>query len=917
MADSRDRLSEQIHLLGNLLGETIIEQEGRDLFDLVEEIRALAKAHRKGDPEAGERLIARVESLPLSQARVVVKAFSTYFQLVNLAEEQERVRVLRKRARAAWERDEPMDESIAGAIERLRAEGLSADEVQGLLQHLLIMPVLTAHPTEAKRRTVLRKLSRIADTLHSLDFLQMTPLEDERRMEFLREEITSLWQTDQTRSRQPDVLDEVRNGLYYFENTLFDLVPQIYDELRAALARYYPDNTFEIPAFLRYGSWMGGDRDGNPFVTLTVTEETLREQKKTVLRQYQSAFDRLHGHLSTTARYGISDELRASLERDATLFPERARFVRSRYPNQPYRQKMFFIYDKVGATLEDNNRPWRHERMLRERIFPDAESFLAELRMVQRSLREHGGTRLAEGRLTDLIQQVEIFGFHLATLDIRQHAERHRAAMSELFERYGMAKVYEHWPEERKVELLTKELLSPRPLAPAHLDFSDPTNETVELFRLIRRAHERVGKEAIQSYVISMTTGASDILSVLLMAQDAGIADDLDVVPLFETVADLHAAPAIMRGLFTNPAYKRHLEARGQAQQIMIGYSDSNKDGGYLTANWELQLAQRALAAVCDEYGITLTLFHGRGGSIGRGGGPANRAILAQPPESVRGRIKLTEQGEAITNRYANSEIAHRHLEQLVNAVLLTSGERPEYSPARGGEWEAAMLELSPLAERAYRALIHESPAMLRYFHDATPIDEISQLNIGSRPAKRKATTGIGDLRAIPWVFSWMQSRVTLPGWYGLGGAFCEWVGEDEARWAMLSTMYHEWPFFRAMVDNAQMSMRKADMLIASVYATLADEATREAIFPVLRDEFDRTEEAILHLTAQGDLLNNEPWLQRAIRVRNPYIDPMNYIQVALLHRLRDNPDSADADDLRDAILLSVNGIASGLRNTG
>ncbi len=916
MSETSDRLSGQIHLLGDLLGETIIEQEGQELFDLVEEIRALAKAHRRGDAVAGEELLALVEALPLEQARVVVKSFSAYFQLVNLAEEEERVRVLRRRAREAYEREEPMDESIAAAIERLREEGLDADDMQGLLRNLLIMPVLTAHPTEAKRRTVLRKLAHIADILYALDFERMTPQEEEEAKEQLREEITSLWQTDQTRARRQTVLDEVRNGLYYFENTIFDLVPEIYAELHTALARYYPDHAFVVPVFLRYGSWMGGDRDGNPFVTLSVTEETLREQKRTALETYRETFDRLHGHLSTAARYGISDELRASLEADAQLFPERAEFVKTRYANQPYRQKMFFMYDKLTATLEDSQRPWRHERLPRAGIYEDAAAFLEELRMVQESLRARGAERLADGRLARLVRQVEVFGFHLATLDIRQHAERHSSAMSELFERYGMAKVYEHWPEHRKVELLTEELLSPRPLVPAHLDFSESTNETFELFRLIRRAHERIGYEAIQSYVISMTTGASDILAVLLMAQDAGIADHLDVVPLFETIADLHAAPEIMESLFTNPAYARHLEARDRAQQIMIGYSDSNKDGGYLTANWELQLAQRALAAVCDKHGITLTLFHGRGGSIGRGGGPANRAILAQPPESVRGRIKLTEQGEAITNRYANNAIAHRHLEQLVNAVLLSSGKRPEEGPARGGEWEEAMRELSPRAEQAYRALVHDSPEILEYFHTATPIDEISELNIGSRPAKRKATEGIGDLRAIPWVFAWMQSRVTLPGWYGLGSAFMEWA-DGEEHWSLLSTMYQEWPFFRTMIDNSQMSMRKADMLIASVYADLADEPTRSAIFPRLRHEYDNTEQSILRLTGQSDLLDNEPWLQRAIRVRNPYIDPMNYIQVALLRRLRENPESAEAQALRDAVLLSVNGIAAGLRNTG
>ncbi|MCB0075888.1 MAG: phosphoenolpyruvate carboxylase [Anaerolineales bacterium] len=917
MSNQNDYLRGLINRLGTMLGHTIVEQQGEPRFAQVERVRTLAIAHRNGEAAAGDALATLISGFSWQEAREIVRAFSLYFQLVNLAEEQERVRILRQRESRAFAAGEAMDESILGAVTALRNEGVSADEMQALLDNLFIMPVLTAHPTEAKRRTILRKLSRVEALLDTERTTSLTPREVQRNDAALREELTSLWQTDQTRSRRQTVLDEVRGGLYHFEDTLIELLPRIYREMAEALQSVYPDHDFEIPAFLRYGSWIGGDRDGNPFVTLAVTEQTLQEHKKTILRAYMATFDKLHGHLSSAARLGISDELRRSLDEDAQLFPERAEFVQRRYPNQLYRQKMFFMYDKLAATLEDNQRPWRSERLPRERIYADVAAFVDELTRVQRSLRSHGAARLADGRLGDLVRQVRLFGFHLATLDLRQHAERHRLALAELFARYEIADDYAEWPEARKVERLTSELLTPRPLTPAHLDFSDETNETVGLFRLVRRAHERIGVEAIQSYVISMTTGASDILAVLLFAQDAGVADALDVVPLFETVEDLHNAPRIMADLFENEAYKRHLAARGNQQQIMIGYSDSNKDGGYLTANWELFQAQRALAATCDEYGVTLTLFHGRGGSIGRGGGPANRAILAQPPESVRGRIRLTEQGEAITHRYANDAVAHRHLEQIVSAVLLTSGKRPAKVIREGDAWREAIVALSPRAEAAYRDLVHDNPALLRYFHQATPIDEIGLLNIGSRPAKRKQSEGIGDLRAIPWVFAWMQSRVTLPGWYGMGSAFEEWAGEDEARWAQLREMYEGWPFFRVVIDNAQMSMRKADLTIAAIYAALADEATRTAIWPRLQAEFARTERAILRITGQDALLDNEPWLQRSIRLRNPYIDPMNYIQVELLRRLRADPEAAAADETRITVLLAVNGIAAGLRNTG
>jgi phosphoenolpyruvate carboxylase len=426
-----------------------------------------------------------------------------------------------------------------------------------------------------------------------------------------------------------------------------------------------------------------------------------------------------------------------------------------------------------------------------------------------------------------------------------------------------------------------------------------------------------VGPLAVESYVVSMTRGPSDLLAVLLMARDAGVSDRLDLVPLFETVADLHRAPETLERLFANAAYARHLEARGGAQTVMVGYSDSNKDGGYLTANWELHLAQRAIAALCARHGVRLTLFHGRGGTVGRGGGPTNRAILAQPPESVGGRLRFTEQGESVTNRYADLALARRHLEQLVHAVLVAGGRRPTGTPSRGGAWERAMNELSPVAERAYRALVHERPELPRYLQAATPIQEIDRLNLGSRPARRSAASGLADLRAIPWVFAWTQSRVGLPGWYGLGSALSGWAGDDVARWALVGTMYREWTFFKTLVDNAQLALRGADMLIARVYATLAAEADRAAVLPELEAEYRRTESALCRLTGQKDLLDEAPWLQRSIRVRNPYIDPMNYVQVALLRRLRASPDAADAEEIKDAVRLSVNGVAAGLRSTG
>ncbi len=916
MTEPNEILSEQIHLLGDLLGQTIIEQEGPALFDLVEECRGLAKARRGGDAEAHARLLARIEGLGLAEARGVLKAFAAYFQLVNLAEEQERVRVLHRRAQRAHAEGRSVGETIAAAVRQLRADGVPPEAIQGLLDEMLIQPVFTAHPTEAKRRTILAKLRRMAFVLHELDFHSPTPDEARELHDALREEIVALWQSDETRLRQPTVMDEVRNGLYFFDEVLFDLAPALYRRLEMALADCYPGHPFRIPRFLQFGSWIGGDRDGNPFVTPAVTEEALREHKALALRLYQRSLDRMHGHLSSSARYGISPELQASIEADAALFPDEAEKVAARYPMQPYRHKLSFIYRKLGATAEANRRPWRADHLPRPGAYRNAAEFLDDLRLIQDSLRGHRGERLAEGRLGTIVRQADIFGFHLATLDIRQHAERHTRALAEIFARYGLAEDYAALPEAEKARLLTAELLSARPLAPARLDFSPETNETLELFRLIRRAHERVGIEAIQNYIISMTTGASDVLAVLLMAKDAGVDAALNIVPLFETLADLQAAPGIMDALFANPAYAAHLARRGRNQQIMLGYSDSNKDTGYVTATWALRRAQQALPAVCAAHGVRLTLFHGRGGSIGRGGGPTNRAILAQPAESLRGRIRLTEQGEAITNRYANRELAQRHLEQIIHAVLIRSLAPGAVISAHEARWEAIMDALSAEARSAYRGFVHDSPALLRYFQDATPIDAIGRLNIGSRPARRRATARIDDLRAIPWVFAWLQSRAGLPGWYGLGAALTAWAGEDAGRWAELAEMYREWPFFRALIDNAQLSLRQADLSIAEVYASLADAETRAAVFPVLQAEYRRAEAAILRLTGQGDLLEDEPWLRRSIQLRNPYIDPMNYLQVVLLRRWRD-AGGVEAEALREAVLLSVNGVAAGLRNTG
>jgi phosphoenolpyruvate carboxylase len=916
----RDRLSDQIHLLGDMLGHTIVEQAGRPLFDLVEEVRGLAKAHRDGDEGAGTRLLRRIEALPLREASGVVKAFTSYFALVNLAEEEERVAVLRAREREASEQKRPMDETVAAALHALREQGSSPDEIQGILSRLLIMPVFTAHPTEAKRRTVLTKFSRIAQLLHQLDFEFPTPEEKARALDQLREELASLWETEETRSYRPGVLDEVRNGLYYFETTLFDLAPEIEDTVGRSLREAFPDHVFDVPHFLRFGSWIGGDRDGNPSVDVATTEAALREHQAMAIRLYLRALDRMHGHLSMgptgkdDAELGEDSEFALNLRQEGRILPAEAHRGQDRYRGQPYRQKLGFIYRKLQRTATAASLPWLGRDQDAPGVYQGAGAFLEDLRVVQRSLRRRAGRRLAEGRLGTVIAQAEIFGFHLASLDLRQHADRHREALAEIMGGSGAGKEWHEAGEEARTALLTARLKEPRPLK-ADVPYSEATNETLDLFRLIRKAHDRFGPAAIEAFVVSMTRGPSDVLSVLLMAANADV-ESLDVVPLFETVADLHQAPGTMESLFGNEAYSSHLARRSGSQLIMIGYSDSNKDAGYAAANWELHLAQRSLAALSARHGVRLTLFHGRGGSVGRGGGPTNRAILSQPQESVDGRLRITEQGESITARYANRQLARRHLEQLLHAVIWTTGKRPVSSPSRGGAWEEAMQKIAPLSETAYRSLVETNETMA-YFRATTPVEEIGRLNIGSRPAYRGGPATLQSLRAIPWVFAWTQSRVTLPGWYGFGEALTSFAGDSVERWETLSQMYRDWPFFRTLVDNCQVSLRKGDLRIAEVYSSLAEEPDRTHVFGAIRAEYERASAALCRLTGQKDLLDLSPWLQRSIRVRNPYIDPMNYVQVALLRRLRSRPDAPDAEALRNVVLLSVNGVASGLRNTG
>ena len=914
-AERSSKIGQTIRLLGDLLGETIVSQSGDAVFDLEEEIRTLSKSRRSGDASANAVLESKVTELvrDLPTTANIVKAFSTYFQLVNLAEEHERVHILRERANRAYLSDTPMDESIVRAVQTLKQEGFDAEAVQEILQRLFITPVFTAHPTESRRRTIRQNLAHISSTLEQLNSTDVLEREKLPLIQQLKSLIVLLWESDDIRRRRLTVMDEVRStGLYFFESTLFDVVPQIYEELERALQQVFPE-TIEVPSLLKFGSWIGGDRDGNPLVTNDVTVDALQAQRDLALKRYAADVQDLYELLSVSVnRSNVNKELLEQLQKDLKLQEIETDDVVYRFDDEPYRQRLVLIFRRIEASRIAN--PESTSAGPQGIGYRSAEQLIDDLKVIQTSLLENNGPDLAYGQLSRLIRRVEVFGFHLATLDVRQHARHHRSSISEVLSAYGITANYSELPEVQKTSVLERELASDRPFT-AQLQFSDTTNDVIASFRTICSAKKNFGDASMQTYIISMTESSNNVLEVLLLAKDAGLFGKIDIVPLFETVDDLNAASEIMVSLFENPHYKRHLELRNRQQQIMIGYSDSNKDGGYLRANWMLFKAQKQLANACKESNVQLTLFHGRGGSLGRGGGPANRAILSQPHNSVNGRIRVTEQGEVISSRYSNRSIAKRHLQQLVNAVVCSAGKRPSYDSF--DRWSEIMDEVSDIAYRKYRELV-EHPRFVEYFHASTPVTLVDSLNLGSRPARRSGADSLDDLRAIPWVFSWTQSRAAASSWFGVGTAIAEWRGEDELRLEKLREMVSHWPFFTTLFKNLHVALGRADMEIAALYAQLGTPEAL-AIYDVIKAEFELTCREVLLVSQTENILDTEPWLQRSIQVRNPYVDPLNYIQVALLRRLRsiDEADAATKDELTKVLAATVNGIAAGLQNVG
>jgi phosphoenolpyruvate carboxylase len=913
-------LREDIHLLGGLLGEVIRTQAGQAAFALEEEARSLGKGFRAGRERSGDALAALVAAASDEEVRVLTRAFTSYFQLINLAEDNERIRRIRRRE--AEVHPAPRRGSLREAVRILADSGLGAREFQELLDRAEVRLVLTAHPTEARRRTIIDKLARVFATIRDLDERRLLPDDVDVARRRLASTVAELWSSDEIRAVQPTVLDEVHAGLVYFGSTLVRVVPQIYRDIEDALAEAFPGHSIAVPPFLRFGSWMGGDRDGNPNVTPQVTAEALRAMADAALRFFDDRLTELAGRISistwATGPVGLLDPL---LEDARGRFPELAASLARLNAAEPYRQALTLMRERVRSTRAALTGQATSADPIH--AYPEAAALVADLRLVERSLVAQNEPLIAAGDLHDVIRQAEVFGFHFATLDIRDHAGRHETALAEVFARTGVEPSYRDLSEPEKQRLLAREIANPRPLVPTDLALFSPLGrEVVEIFRTVHDLLRDRHRGAIRTAIVSNTESPSDVLEALLLMKEAGLARPgghdaaLRIAPLFEQGETLREAAATMATLLAEPVYRAALAAQGDAQEVMIGYSDSNKDVGYLASSWGLYRVQEELARLFRDHDLRFTFFHGRGGSIGRGGGPTNVAILAQPPGTVGGRIKLTEQGEVVSARYANREIAHRELELVTGAVLVsTVGALPQPAPDRLARFREALDLMTERSAAAYRDLVYSDPGFVEFFQTATPIDAIARLQLGSRPARRGGSPRIEDLRAIPWVFAWTQTRILLPGWYGLGSSLR--AGRESFGLDLLREMDTAWPFFDALLGNAELALAKADLAIAERYVDLVPPALRERFWPRIVAEYELTRESLLEVTGQAHLLEREPVLQRSIERRNPYVDPLSFIQIDLMGRLRRTTDQAPPDDLLRAILLTINGIAGGLKNTG
>lgn len=907
-------LRRDVRFLTTLLGDLIREQEGEKIFSRIEEIRSLAKKIRENPESSGrliEKLMKRMRSLSLEETYQIARAFTIYFQLVNIAEEAQRVRRLRF---YEMEESRPQEMSIRKLFRDLRARGVRESEVLDFLSKMEVELVVTAHPTEAKRRTILDHLLRIAQALASLNRQDVTAAERAAAVSRIKEILEILWQTAEIRRRKRDVADEVEQALFYFQRTILELVPEVHQKIRDEFEKNYGRSPALSP-FIRFGSWVGADRDGNPNVTCEVTRQTAEKHRRLIFRNYLAKVEALMLRFSQSeSRAPVTKELLRSLEEDRKLMPDLARQL-SRYEStEIYRKKFTFIHQKLENTFQKKGQPAEPGAG-----YASADAFWKDLFLIKESVEKNHGRMAARGDLSRLMDQVRAFGFHLAQLDVRDHSSKIRQALRELLP--------SECTEQKLVEKIqgqgwTSDAIR-KQLSPESLDI-------ISQLEMMKELQKGEAPNRVEDYLVSLSEHPSDMLSLFYLAKECGLIrienrkvkeSRIGLVPLFETIDSLARCHEVMDRLFSMPVYKSYLESRGGVQEVMLGYSDSNKDGGYFAANWKLYLAQKRLAEIAARHRVKLRLFHGKGGTIDRGGGESHKAILAQPYAAFGGRIKITEQGEVVSQKYSNQVIAQRNLEQLITAVvwtnLVSAKETAQHKKISAWEQRAGML--SDRAFRFYRELVFETPGFLDFYYQATPIQAFEIARIGSRPAARREGRRFEDLRAIPWVMSWIQSRYILSAWYGIGHALTSYIEERGPEGLRgLQEMYQGWPFFRSLIDNAQLSLVKTDLYIAGTYAKLVeDKALGLAIHDRISAEYKRTVDKVLAVSSQKELLDFHQVLKDSISLRNPYVDPLNYLQVIFLEKMREEQSEDKKRKMDEILLLTVNGIAFGMKSTG